>query len=294
MKTKIGEHRKNIQGVFSKKSSLSNLFSKIFTLYLAIALLFLVPVYGAESSIVSTEVIQNSESNNGSFGKITPIENSEIKTKEEKVSLLVASNTQIPVQGRVSPSSGLPYNGNVYVCINDNNCTLITASNGIFNAKVLTTLEDPHSQQNLKVYVGSNTSGPLVINENFYPAGGPQGDLTVNGVLTVTQNGFINGSQICTAANGLCGTGSGDITDVNAGTGITVLNPTGPAPTVSLNTTFTDSRYLQSYTETDPIWTLEKNNYYNKTESDARYLQNYTETDPIWNSEQINAPSTVQ
>jgi hypothetical protein len=46
--------------------------------------------------------------------------------------------------------------------------------------------------------------------------------------------------------------------------------------------------YLTSYTETDPIWTAEKINYYTKTAADARYLQSYTETDPIWTSEKTN------
>lgn len=49
-----------------------------------------------------------------------------------------------------------------------------------------------------------------------------------------------------------------------------------------------DARYLQSYTETDPVWTSEKVNYYTKTAADARYLQSYTETDPVWTSEKAN------
>jgi hypothetical protein len=49
-----------------------------------------------------------------------------------------------------------------------------------------------------------------------------------------------------------------------------------------------DARYLQSYTETDPVWTAEKINYYTKTQSDGRYLQSFTETDPIWTSEKTN------
>jgi hypothetical protein len=46
--------------------------------------------------------------------------------------------------------------------------------------------------------------------------------------------------------------------------------------------------FLTSYTETDPIWTSEKVNYYTKTQADGRYLQSYTETDPIWTSEKAN------
>jgi hypothetical protein len=41
-----------------------------------------------------------------------------------------------------------------------------------------------------------------------------------------------------------------------------------------------DSRYLQSFTETDPLWTAAAANYFTKIESDARYLQSFTETDP--------------
>jgi hypothetical protein len=46
--------------------------------------------------------------------------------------------------------------------------------------------------------------------------------------------------------------------------------------------------YLTSFTETDPIWTSEKINYYTKLQADARYLQSYTETDPVWTSEKAN------
>lgn len=44
--------------------------------------------------------------------------------------------------------------------------------------------------------------------------------------------------------------------------------------------TASDARYLQSYTETDPVWTSDKVNYYTKIASDARYLQSFTELDP--------------
>jgi len=47
------------------------------------------------------------------------------------------------------------------------------------------------------------------------------------------------------------------------------------------NKTESDSRFLQSYTETDSIALAELNNYYDKTESDGRYLQSFTETDSI-------------
>lgn len=34
--------------------------------------------------------------------------------------------------------------------------------------------------------------------------------------------------------------------------------------------------------ESDPIWTAASSNYWTKTQSDARYLQSFTETDPVW------------
>jgi hypothetical protein len=51
-----------------------------------------------------------------------------------------------------------------------------------------------------------------------------------------------------------------------------------------------DVRYLQSFTESDPIWAAASVNYFTKTQSDARYLQSFTETDPIWTA----AASTVE
>ena len=71
-----------------------------------------------------------------------------------------------------------------------------------------------------------------------------------------------------------------------AGTGLNLVGDE-----FSLDTTYTDGRYLQSYTETDPVWLLAKGDYYtktnvyNKTEIDnAGYLTSYTETDPVWNA----------
>lgn len=46
--------------------------------------------------------------------------------------------------------------------------------------------------------------------------------------------------------------------------------------------TQSDSKYLQSFTELDPIYTAGIVNYYTKTASDIRYLQSYTETDPLF------------
>jgi hypothetical protein len=44
---------------------------------------------------------------------------------------------------------------------------------------------------------------------------------------------------------------------------------------------------LSGYNDTGYINTA-LTNFYNKTASDARYLQSYTETDPIWNSQKVN------
>jgi hypothetical protein len=52
-----------------------------------------------------------------------------------------------------------------------------------------------------------------------------------------------------------------------------------------------DAGYLK--TETDPIRTTEKSNYYTINEINAKgYLTNYTETDPVWNSEKNNYYTT--
>jgi hypothetical protein len=49
-----------------------------------------------------------------------------------------------------------------------------------------------------------------------------------------------------------------------------------------------DARYLQSFTESDPIWSAASANYYTKTQADARYLQSFTETDPVWTAASSN------
>jgi hypothetical protein len=52
---------------------------------------------------------------------------------------------------------------------------------------------------------------------------------------------------------------------------------------------------LTNYTETDPVWNSEKNNYYTTWEIDAKgYLTNYTETDPTWLSDKSNYYTTFQ
>ena len=81
-----------------------------------------------------------------------------------------------------------------------------------------------------------------------------------------------------------------------AGDNITINNDTISAtqPDISFDTlsnyytkTQSDSRFLQSFTELDPIWLSDSSSYYkktdvfNKTQSDNRYLQSYNETDPV-------------
>ncbi len=66
----------------------------------------------------------------------------------------------------------------------------------------------------------------------------------------------------------------GDLTAIAALSGTSGFLKKTAANTWSLDT----NTYLTSYTETDPVWTSEKTNYYTKTEADGRYLQSFTET----------------
>lgn len=54
-----------------------------------------------------------------------------------------------------------------------------------------------------------------------------------------------------------------------------------------------DGRYLQSFTETDPVYSAQIGNYYNKTQSDARYLQTipqqYADTSRSYSKNQSDA-----
>jgi hypothetical protein len=67
-------------------------------------------------------------------------------------------------------------------------------------------------------------------------------------------------------------------------TGVRFLVGVGPTSTrhVTYETIIStlDARYLQSYTETDPVWAAAAVNYYTKTQADGRYLQSFTEADP--------------
>lgn len=65
----------------------------------------------------------------------------------------------------------------------------------------------------------------------------------------------------------------GDLTAIAALAGTSGFLKKTAANTWTLDT----NTYLTSYTETDPVWTSEKVNYFTKTEGDARYLQSYTE-----------------
>lgn len=89
---------------------------------------------------------------------------------------------------------------------------------------------------------------PIAIAVDFIP----QGDINLRNVYTIKNwkigncsgtdvvHGILaNGSWNCQSA----GSGSGDITDVLAGSGIIVTNPGGPQPNVSLNTTYAAGIY---------------------------------------------------
>ena len=104
-----------------------------------------------------------------------------------------------------------------------------------------------------------------------------------------------------------------------------------PSVPTKLSELINDSGFITTYTETDPVWTSEKSNYYTKTEidnknyltehqsladyvktealtteltsyakkvelptklseltNDSGYITTYTETDPVWTSEKVN------
>ncbi len=46
--------------------------------------------------------------------------------------------------------------------------------------------------------------------------------------------------------------------------------------------------------ESDPLWLIDKSNYFDKTTSDARYLQSFTELDPQWFSVSANYRTKIQ
>lgn len=73
---------------------------------------------------------------------------------------------------------------------------------------------------------------------------------------------------------------------------------TDPVYTAGITNYYTksqgDSRYLQSFTELDPVWTTASANYFTKTQSDARYLQSFTELDPVWTAASVNYYTKTQ
>ncbi len=143
---------------------------------------------------VSSTKIGEDQIITGNFNKITSIDNTNSKTKSEKIGLLATTNVNIPIQGKVSYLNA-PYNGAVQVCIADaatSTCNSnVIVTNGTFYANILNVpIEDPHSVHILTI----NVNGTQVVNEEFYPAGAPQGDLTVNGKLMVTGAGITLGN----------------------------------------------------------------------------------------------------
>ncbi len=75
------------------------------------------------------------------------------------------------------------------------------------------------------------------------------GSATQNLSLYVMGDIYVAATKDICTQDGKClsttGTGSGDVTGVTAGTGINVTSATGPVPTVSVNATWLDARYLQ-------------------------------------------------
>ena len=199
--------------------------------YLSTTLLVVALVISAQTAIATPSqglvAIQGSVSSPtlGVFGKIGTL--SETSSINDKELLLVRTNTLIPIQGRVmNVSTGLPFSGStVQVCINDvgaSACNTTTSNNdGFFSMKILFSLEDPHSQHFMTVTVDGN---PVISNQVFYPGGGPQGNLTVNGMLQVTEQASVQGQLLCLQNGTNCPAFGGptptlqNVTDVGATT----------------------------------------------------------------------------
>ncbi|MFH1315903.1 MAG: dockerin type I repeat-containing protein [Candidatus Woesearchaeota archaeon] len=194
MKTRLsGKPRK--KGIFHSRSIFNTLFSRIILTYLAIAIMIFANVAFASQNNGDPSLVYDFQASQaiglGSFGKLSPVTNENIYTKEDKTALLTATDTIVPVQGRVY-YNGDNYNGNnVNVCIDTTCNNGVTAANGIFNTDINFTLEDPHSPHTVTVTV----NGTEMINKEFYLAGGPQGDLLINGILNVTSN-IITGEDL--------------------------------------------------------------------------------------------------
>lgn len=128
----------------------------------------------------------------------------------------------IPVQGRVVHETNITWTGPILVCLGDTQltdplppgCREMQAAGGLFAGDIPYSLEDPHSLLRLRVYVPSPapidypTVQPL-INKMFYPAGGPQGDLMVNGTLNVTNSVAVGNYATASGPNSIAaGTGA--------------------------------------------------------------------------------------
>ena len=194
-------------------------------LIIQLILLPLATAQNIESSVSSIKIAEG-ESITGEFSKITPIDNNNLKTSSEKVELLVATNVNIPIQGRVTYQNS-SYTGAVQVCV-ENKCNLnVSVNNGIFYANILDVpIEDPHSAHTLRITV----NGTQVVNETFYPAGAPQGNHSVNGVLTVTGPSSFNESISVNGSISVIGAISqnGNIVCDNSNNCNFVLNETDP------------------------------------------------------------------
>ncbi|MFH1053292.1 MAG: hypothetical protein V1740_02630 [Candidatus Woesearchaeota archaeon] len=186
MEMKTGTNGKSgIKGVFHSRSVVKALFSRIILTYLAIAIMIFANVAFASQEKGDPSLVYNFQASQaielGSFGKLSPVTDDNIYTKKDRTALLTPTDTIVPVQGRVY-YNGDNYNGNnVDVCIDATCNNGVAAANGIFNTDILFNLEDPHSPHNVTVTV----NGTEMINKQFYLAGGPQGDLDVNGNLRI-------------------------------------------------------------------------------------------------------------
>src|SRR3989338_6479134 len=128
----------------------SPLFSKIFLAYLAIALMLAPASFASPVNQISVQDISSESSELGLFGQVTTVTNG-INSLAEETSLLVRTQTLIPVQGRATNvTTGAPLSSTaVDVCIDDGviaaNCTSTATDNtGLFSTSVNFNLEDPH------------------------------------------------------------------------------------------------------------------------------------------------------
>src|SRR3989344_2512035 len=171
---------------------------KLFTVWMIIIMLSLPLGISQQQEVTGASAVQTMPS--GVFGKVSTVEQEGISSDQE--SLLVRTPTLIPVQGRITNLSNnyAPIqSNNVQVCITEgsvSNCTTtVSDTTGIFATKILFNLEDPHRAHYLDVTVSGT---PIIQNQVFFPAGGPQGDMVINGTLAVIgTSATVDGKEVC-------------------------------------------------------------------------------------------------